>query len=394
MDFRIINDETLPKIMELWDYCFEKNDTPFFKWYFSEYCLKENMILGGFDEATGNLMNMLHLNPYTINLRGQDVKLPYIVGVATAPEYRGRHLFGPLLDMAFSVLRAQGLTFVLLMPISAGIYRPYQFDYCYYRHRYEMPLAALPKGGSACADITLQRVGLDAVEAFQNVYDAVTAGYHGMAKRDFKNWRYLLAVHQGEQMQAVLAKRGEKVVGYMLYNIADKNFVAQELLTEETVARDALLQFARGHVTEAEKFIWLAEAWDKMYLQLQDQNYAGSLQPFMMARCINVRQALLQLTNIAADMQGTLALLINDKTLPLNNGLLKLDINAGQLNIKSTVEMQDIEMDVAAFTQLYFGQFSVQELAAENRLKIHNEEAALLLDRLFPKCHNYINEYF
>lgn len=24
MDFRIINDETLPKIMELWDYCFEK----------------------------------------------------------------------------------------------------------------------------------------------------------------------------------------------------------------------------------------------------------------------------------------------------------------------------------------------------------------------------------
>ena len=29
--------------------------------------------------------------------------------------------------------------------------------------------------------------------------------------------------------------------------------------------------------------------------------------------------------------------------------------------------MQDIEMDVAAFTQLYFGQFSVQELAAENQ---------------------------
>ena len=40
MDFRIINDETLPKIMELWDYCFEKNDTPFFKWYFDEYCLR------------------------------------------------------------------------------------------------------------------------------------------------------------------------------------------------------------------------------------------------------------------------------------------------------------------------------------------------------------------
>lgn len=30
MDFRIINDETLPKIMELWDYCFEKKRYSFF----------------------------------------------------------------------------------------------------------------------------------------------------------------------------------------------------------------------------------------------------------------------------------------------------------------------------------------------------------------------------
>lgn len=88
MDFRVINNETLPEIMELWDYCFEKNNTPFFKWYFNEYCLKENTIIGGFDEADGKLMNMLHLNPYVINLRGRAVQMPYIVGVATAPEYR------------------------------------------------------------------------------------------------------------------------------------------------------------------------------------------------------------------------------------------------------------------------------------------------------------------
>ena len=74
-------------------------------------------------------------------------------------------------------------------------------------------------------------------------------------------------------------------------------------MAEETAARDSLLQFARQHVTEAENFSWLAEVWDKTYLHLQDQKYAGSLQPFMMARCINVRQALLQLTDIAADVQ-------------------------------------------------------------------------------------------
>ena len=157
------------------------------------------------------------------------MKLPYIVGVATAPEYRGRHLFAPLLETAFSVLRAQGQAFVLLMPISAGIYRPYQFDYCYYRHRYEMPLAALPKGDKV-SDMTLHRTGLEKAEVFQKVYDTVTAAYHGVVKRDLKNWLHLLTVHQGEQIKAVLVKRGEKVAGYMFYSIDDKTFAVQELM--------------------------------------------------------------------------------------------------------------------------------------------------------------------
>ena len=140
--------------------------------------------------------------------------------------------------------------------------------------------------------------------------------------------------------------------------------------------------------------VWLSEAWDKTYLHLQEQQYAGSLQPFMMARCINVREALLQLSVADTKLRGSLALLVHDKTLPLNNGLLELGVAAGQLTVKSTVAMQDIEMDIAAFTQMYFGQFSVWELAAENRLKIHNKEAAELLDMLFPKFNNYINEYF
>lgn len=393
MDFRVINNETLPKIMELWDYCFEKNNTPFFKWYFNEYCLKENTVIGGFDEADGKLMNMLHLNPYVINLRGQKIPMPYIVGVATAPEYRGRHLFAPLLETTFSLLRAQQCAFVLLMPISAGIYRPYEFDYCYYRHRYEMPLAALPKG-SIKEDVTVQRTGLEQAEVFAEVYEAVTATYHGSVQRTPKNWHHLLDVHSGEEVKAVLVKQAGETLGYMFYSIADRILTIQELATKNTDARNALLRFAKQHVTEADKLVWLAEAWDKTYLHLQEQQYAGSLLPFMMARCINVREALLQFSVADTELSGSLALLISDKTLPLNNGLLELKVTAGQLTVKSTVAMQDIEMDIAAFTQMYFGQFSVWELAAENRLKIHNKEAAKLLDMLFPKCNNYINEYF
>mgnify|MGYP000408746851 CR=1 FL=1 len=78
MDFRLLQQDTLSQAADLWDYCFEKKGTPFYEWYFGEYALKQNRILGGFQD--GKLLTMLHLNPYVLRLRGWDWKVPYIVG--------------------------------------------------------------------------------------------------------------------------------------------------------------------------------------------------------------------------------------------------------------------------------------------------------------------------
>lgn len=143
---------------------------------------------------------MLHLNPYAITLRGQTLRLPYIVGVATAPEYRGQHLTRPLLETAFTVLRAQGAAFALLMPINPAIYKPYGFDYCYYRHCYQMLLAELKKLPpvhnikiTRCADIT---EGLDELAA---VYEACGWELNGMAVRGRAKWQELLNGYKAEK---------------------------------------------------------------------------------------------------------------------------------------------------------------------------------------------------
>ena len=149
MDYRLLNQETLPQAMELWDACFEKKGTPFYEWYFSSYCLKQNKVLGAFRD--GRLAAMLHLNPYTLHVRGRDWRVPYIVGVATDPLDRGRHLMGELMDKAFTMLRAMQIPFVILMPIHAGIYQPYGFAYTHMRKRYELPLSSLSFGEAALA---------------------------------------------------------------------------------------------------------------------------------------------------------------------------------------------------------------------------------------------------
>ena len=152
MIYRVVNAERMPQVEELWDYCFEKRQEPFFQYYFNEYVGKNNMVIGGFEkfgpaDAEGKqrekLRTMVHVNPYMLRIRGEEQLTPYLVGVATAPEARGQHAFGPLLATTFEVLRSEGFTFATLMPIYAGIYLPYEFAYCYYGLQYKMKLADL-----------------------------------------------------------------------------------------------------------------------------------------------------------------------------------------------------------------------------------------------------------
>ena len=392
MDFRLLNAQLLPQAADLWDYCFEKKGDPFFEWYFKEYCLKQNSIIGGFDGD--KLACMLHLNPYAITLRGQQVRLPYIVGVATAPEYRGQHLTRPLLETAFTVLRAQGAAFALLMPINPAIYTPYGFSYCYYRHYYKLPLAEL-KHLPPVHNIKLVRYAdiTEGMAAADAVYTACGQDLNGMAVRSKAKWQELLRGYAAEKVMLAAALQNDRPVGYMLYSIAVGTFKVQEMLTLNNEAQTALLRYAAGHLSDANTLEWLAEPGNMAYLNFAGADYCGSVRPFMMVRCINIRKAL-ELLPVPQGTEGEATLLITDKFLPLNNGLLKIKTAGGVLTHASTMDDEDVVMDVAAFTQLVFGTFSFDELVRAGKIKVNNPHQSGFLRSLFSTQRNYINEYY
>jgi len=392
----MITSDRLNQIMDLWDYCFEKKDDPFFKWYFKEYCLKNNMVVGGFEEKTDNLLNMLHINPYKLNLRGREELVPYIVGVATSPEARGEHLTRGLLETAFEILRAEKITFVLLKPIFAGIYMPYEFSFCYNKHLYDLPLTKLA-GTDIPANISIRHYADYSSNLFSEMYQNFSRVYHAMPIRTQFQWDKLLSVHKMEHVHAAVAYDNNRPVAYMFYEIKDdKTFFVQELISINSLGKKSLLAYAASHLSDARNFYWEADEQDLTYLDFKDADCSGSILPFMMGRCIDAYRALKDYKLPSNMPDCDLTAILTDNLIKLNNHLLSIKIRNGRLSVERIMEIgnEDVVMNMAVFSQLYFGAYTASQLFRAGKIEAKDENVLAVLDLLFPKCYNFINEYF
>lgn len=78
-------------------------------------------------EEDGEIVSMLHRNPYTFWLRGEQVPADYLVAVATRVDFRHRGLMRALLTRALRDMKEQGYPFTFLMPADEAIYTPFDF---------------------------------------------------------------------------------------------------------------------------------------------------------------------------------------------------------------------------------------------------------------------------
>lgn len=345
MIFRVVNEMRMPKVKDLWDECFEKKGTPFFEFYFNEYCGKDNTVIGGFDE-NDNLLTMLHLNPYMLKIHNENILTPYIVGVATTKNARGKKIMGELLQTAFTMLRSQNFPFVFLMPVAEKIYTPYGFSFIDFRPAYDLEKIHQDK------NYTFEKI-IPSQEILAPLYEKFTHDCNTVVRTDFQ-WHKLLKDIEVEKTKCELIIKNGKTCGYL--------FIENS-----------------GKILE--------------YINLDADITQEKSLPFMMARCIDVRAALTKL-NVQNCPDCNFTLLIGDDFLEDNNHLLKVAVQDEKLNFTSTTETEDFAMDIEIFTQLYFGVKNVLDFVEEGKIVVNNPLKLAALSRLFPKCQTYINEYF
>lgn len=131
------------RVYEMWEDNFH-DPVSYADFYFSEVYGKNEVLLNEEMSADENIIKgMLHLNPYTLHVKGQPAEAKYIVGVATDEEYRRQGVMRELLVKTFQELRSRGELFTYLMPADENYYLP--FDFRFGMAQVEQELEYLPE---------------------------------------------------------------------------------------------------------------------------------------------------------------------------------------------------------------------------------------------------------
>ena len=78
-------------------------------------------------EEDGEVIAMLHLNPFLLSFFGREITATYIYAVATRKDKRKQGIMGELLRYSFQLLKEEGEAFCFLLPVMEQIYTPYGF---------------------------------------------------------------------------------------------------------------------------------------------------------------------------------------------------------------------------------------------------------------------------
>lgn len=131
------------RVYEMWEDNFH-DPVSYANFYFNEVYGKNEVLLNEEMSADENIVKgMLHLNPYTLHVKGQQAEVKYIVGVATDEEYRRQGVMRELLVKIFQELRSRGELFTYLMPADENYYLP--FDFRFGMAQVEQELEYLPE---------------------------------------------------------------------------------------------------------------------------------------------------------------------------------------------------------------------------------------------------------
>lgn len=126
MNIRYLGQEEKEKSRSLYETSFPEDSEEFVDYYYTEKCTDNQiLVMEDYDEV----VSMIHLNPFTVSMYGQQAKVHYIVAVATHEDYRMQGYMRQLMERVFHDMYEAGEPFAFLTPANPDYYYSCGFEY-------------------------------------------------------------------------------------------------------------------------------------------------------------------------------------------------------------------------------------------------------------------------
>lgn len=209
MEVRKLRKEEHIRTRKLWEEIFTEDTAGFLDYYYSVKIKNNEMYV---IEDDGEIVSMLHLNPYEMRIGDKLCQTHYIVAVATKESHRKRGLMRQLLNHAIQVMEDRGEPFTFLMPASEAIYKPFGFEYIYEQEQGKVK-------GKQYTD-TMMEVVLATKEDCKDISDfanQMLQKYDVVTWRDTTYYKTLLSELESEDGGILLTKRDGRIEGVFCY---------------------------------------------------------------------------------------------------------------------------------------------------------------------------------
>ncbi|MCC0698846.1 GNAT family N-acetyltransferase [Clostridioides sp. ZZV15-6383] len=393
MEIRYAKEEEIESIKEIWSYCFNDSES-FMKYYFSDKYKSENTVVA---LDGGKIISSLQLNQYKLLLNNKVYNTSYVVGVSTLPEGRGTGYMSKVIKFTLNELYKRGQLVSILMPIDYRLYRRFGYEHCYDQIEYTINTDDLKNFKSSGKMI---KSDLSQIDELIQIDRAFLNEVNGNVLKDEHYYENLFKEIQSEDGLLYIHEGNEKD-GYIVYFLQGDKMFVRELFYKNIDALKSMLRFIYNHNTQCKIATISTPVIDKMRFILDNPKDSEiKIKPFMMGRVINVKKFIEDM-DIDKDINSSVNLLIEDKFIDENNGLFKISIHNRNVSVerldeKGTEKIQegfDIKLDINTLTQLAFSYIDVKEALFLNDIKGVSEETIEVLNCIFSKKNNYINEY-
>jgi predicted acetyltransferase len=317
---------------------------------------------------------------------GTKLRCAGIAAVGVLPERRRGGFGGALMSGISPLMRERGFAVASLYPFRTGFYKKYGYAHCGQRFDISCPSDRLPKHDPEFDAALLPH---EKREQIVGCYEAFAARYAGMNIRTPMQWDRVIGQENPHQIYVV----GQPVEAYAILRINSDFWVNQAV-------REFVWSTGRGYRSMLSLFRALGmnkngvewrEPMDSPYFQFQvEQGADVKVDRGIMYRILDIPTAL---AAIKRNDSGEFCARVVDKDDPANNSTWHICFGPEGSHAEKGGD-PDLEMEIGALTQAFFGSPSLTNILAQGQAKVIRASGMQAAERFFSPANVHCLDFF